>query len=203
MTRRRGRGLLTRAIETVVVVSHLYARPTDPTPPTVADGYEVRPANEADLARISTDLGDELTARKAGLIRERAGRTDHTVFVAVTDAGEVAGFGHTEHGRVADAHLRLDLGEAPGVAHLFDDYVASRHRGHRLQGSILTARVAEAAARGAHTATILVEASNHASRASVTRAGFTRLLTTITLKTPWWRGTWPLARHSRQRLTAD
>ena len=195
MTRRRGRGPFTRLVETVVVTSRLYGRSAaDARPPQVADPYTVGPASAADLARFESDLGPELRPGKAGMVVRRASRPDIGLFVAVGPDGVVCGFGNTEYGRIRDEHLRLDAGSWPGNAHLFDDYVAMPHRGHRLQAALLQARIWAAAERGDSTVTILVEDSNHASRASVQRAGFTPWARVLTLKRPGWRRCWVWAR---------
>lgn len=191
MTPRRTRGPFTRLVETVVVTSRLYGRCTaDAQPPEVADRYTVRPASGADIARFACDLGAELRPGKAELVVQRASRPDIGLFVAVGPCGAVCGFGNTEHGRIRDEHLRLDAGDWPGNAHLFDDFVATAHRGHRLQAALLQARIRAAAEGGHGSVTILVEDSNHASRASVERAGFTPWARVLTLKRPGWRRSW-------------
>lgn len=197
----KGRGVARRALAAVVVVSHLSARSTSSTATRVAEGYVVREATGADLARLAADLGHEITPRKVALIHERAGDQRFAVFVASTLSGEICGFGQIEFGRIRDEHLSLHLGAAPEVAHLIDDYVGVRHRGHRLQTALVTARIQHAHARGSSIMTVLVEASNRASRASMGRAGFRPAFRVFTLRTPWWKRSWALCRDPRARIT--
>ncbi len=199
--RRRRRGFLTRAVEAVLVTSHLYARPTGQAQhPAVAAPYEVRLATEADLARFESDLAGELRPGKALMLVGRARSPGIALFVVIGPDGRVCGFGHTEYGRVRDEHLGLDLGVWPGAAHLFDDYVSPEHRGHRLQAALLEERIAAAAESGAGQVTILVEDTNHASRASVQRAGFVPRVRVLTAKGPGRRRSWawPRQPHGRQ-----
>lgn len=191
MTLQRTRGPVTRLVETVLVTSRLYGRPTENAqPPEPVDPYTVRPAAADDLARFTSDLDAELRPGKAELVVQRAARPAIALFVAVGPDGAVCGFGNTEYGHVRDEHLRLDAGAWPGNAHLFDDFVAPGHRGHRLQAALLHARIRAAEERGHSSVTILVEDSNHASRASVQRAGFTPWARVLTLKRPGWRRSW-------------
>ena len=182
---RKHPSIVTRVREEVLVTSRLYSCPIRPAegaanPP--AEPFVIRRATDADLARMASDLGGELTPAKATAIRARHARTDMEVFVAALPDGEVGGYGHTQYGWIDDAHYALDLGAFPGVAHLFDDYVASAYRGRGLQAALIRARLAAARARGSRRATILVADSNHASRASVRRSGFTPALRVITLR---------------------
>lgn len=182
---------LKRLVDLVILTSRIYTRPTDRSMPVQpAAPYEVRPATPADLARFASDLGHELRPGKAALIRARAEDPQVELFVAALPDGTLCGFGHVEFGRVRDAHLRVDLGPRPSTAHLFDDFVSPTHRGHRLQGALVAARVSAAAERGATVASILVEDSNHASRASVRRAGFAPAQRVITLRLGRPRMSW-------------
>lgn len=177
--------IVTRVREAVLVTSWLYSRPIGPADGEThlpAEPFVIRRATDTDLARMATDLGGELTPAKATAIRARHARTDMEVFVAALPDGEVSGYGHTQYGWIDDAHYCLDLGAYPGVAHLFDDYVARAYRGHGLQAALIRARLAAAHERGSRRATILVADSNHASRASVRRSGFAPALRVITLR---------------------
>lgn len=202
MTRgHRRRGLLTRVAELVVTTSRLYV--ASPTPNTfpVAPPYLLRRATPEDLARLETDLSGELSPAKAVLIRARAASDDTEVTVAVDPDGRVCGYGHSHDGWVKDDHLQLDLGPIPGVVHLFDDYVALSHRGHRLQAAILAARLDAARARPSTVSvSILVADSNHASRRSVRIAGFTPVVRVVTLRGPGGRRSWALGTRPGDRL---
>jgi len=182
---RKHPSIVTRVREAVIVTSRLYSRTIgadDGDAYNPAEPFVIRRATDTDLARLPTDLGGELTTAKAAAIRARHARTDMEVFVAALPDGEVGAYGHTQYGWIDDAHYALDLGAFPGVAHLFDDYVASAYRGRGLQAALIRARLAAARARGSRRATILVADSNHASRASVRRSGFTPALRVITLR---------------------
>lgn len=199
---RRRRGFLTRVKELVWIDSHLYARATGARV-VVAPPYCARLATPSDLARLEADLAEELTATKADLIRRRAGDASHQVAVVALPNGEICGYGHIAHGRIEDDHLRFDLGPQPGVAHLFDDFVASAHRGHRLQVALLTLRLDAAEARRAQVATILVADTNHASRASVLAAGFRPVLRIVTLRGPAGRRSWALGVRPKEKIRAS
>lgn len=191
----------TRARDAVFVTSRLYMLELPaPTPrPAAAAPYLVRRATSQDLSRMATDLGAELTERKAALIAKRHTDPREDVFVAVLPTGEVCGYGHTQYGWIDDTHYNLNLGTFPKVAHLFDDFVAAAHRGHHLQVALIRARTQAAAERGLALATILVADTNHASRASVRRASFNPLLRVVTLRAGGRAASWRLGSSRRLR----